>query len=437
MAISFNEFIKQSGGTIKDVQILDKNNIVNPQQKQETFWGGKTGQEFISQPKIKQYAQAFIATLPKDIYDFAIKTPVEFGKSVAEAIPTLLSGGKKVPDYGGYVSESKKALEEGAKPFGWQAMVKPSLKTAGAGLTTIVEAKAAANLIKSGTKAVVNSISVTGRASKELGKSSYGITITPEEKTSKAVINYQAKYKNSFDRIKATLTGKELPGKPITEAETAARVGLGGTEKELAVQSKRIQNDLWKNTIVPQLEAQKKVVNMPTFFSELKKSIETTPGLGERTDLLKAYNKLYDEYKNVGTIGLEKLQDYKVDWTRLLPEKVYRGEPIASAYRSVQNMAATKARYIISNYLSPEAQQAYIDYGNLQSVIEAGQKSARDPAKLSFFRTVWQLVMDKAVTPVVTIGGKVLYRTGEGLEFIGNAGARNVGDIIEVINKII
>ena len=39
--------------------------------------------------------------------------------------------------------------------------------------------------------------------------------------------------------------------------------------------------------------------------------------------------------------------------------------------------------------------------------------------------------MNKAITPVVTIGGKILYRTGEGLEFIGNRGAKKVGDIIE------
>jgi hypothetical protein len=38
--------------------------------------------------------------------------------------------------------------------------------------------------------------------------------------------------------------------------------------------------------------------------------------------------------------------------------------------------------------------------------------------------------MDKAVTPVATVVGKILYKTGEGLEFIGESGAKKVGDIV-------
>lgn len=63
--------------------------------------------------------------------------------------------------------------------------------------------------------------------------------------------------------------------------------------------------------------------------------------------------------------------------------------------------------------------------------MKAGVKSIADPAKRSLSRNVWEFVMDKTITPVATFGGKVLYRTGEGLEFIGKKGASKVKDAID------
>ena len=81
--------------------------------------------------------------------------------------------------------------------------------------------------------------------------------------------------------------------------------------------------------------------------------------------------------------------------------------------------------------MGEEGKQAYLDYGNLKSIRKSGIKSIGDPAKKSLSRNVWEFVMDKAITPVATIAGKVLYRTGEGLEFIGKAGAKKVKDAID------
>ena len=63
--------------------------------------------------------------------------------------------------------------------------------------------------------------------------------------------------------------------------------------------------------------------------------------------------------------------------------------------------------------------------------MKAGIKSVSDPAKKSLTRNVWEFVMDQAVTPVATGVGKVLYRTGEGLEFVGKRGAKKVRDVVD------
>jgi hypothetical protein len=112
-------------------------NLLNPTSETTDISPKMSSQQFLSQPKIKQYAQAFVSTLPKDAYDFFIQQPEQFLKSIGEAIPTLASGGKNTPDYGGYVSQANKAIQGGEKPFGLKSLVLPSVETVGSGLATM------------------------------------------------------------------------------------------------------------------------------------------------------------------------------------------------------------------------------------------------------------------------------------------------------------
>ena len=230
------------------------------------------------------------------------------------------------------------------------------------------------------------------------------------------------------------LTGvkSQVGTKPITEANTAARQGVAGTEYQIGVQSAKIADDLWKNAIQPKLASVKKAVDMRQFISDLENQIKRVPELGRRADLKDALNAFKEEYKNVGVVSAEKLQQYKEGWAKFIPEKSYSGKPIGSAYKEIQDMAAAKARSIIYPIVGEDGKLAYFDYGNLKSITESGIKSVlSDPAKKSLFRNVWQGFMDMAITPVVTSGGKILYKTGKGLEFIGEAGAKKVRDIIK------
>lgn len=271
-----------------------------------------------------------------------------------------------------------------------------------------------------------------GRTLKSLGESAYDITVVPSEATAKSVLAYNAKQPSLTARIKNIVTGEEPTGRPTTEANTAARMGLMGTEYELGVQAKQAGNRLWQQEIQPKLDKVKGSVNMKSFVDQLKKDIvKDTPELNRRTALLEAADAFSESYKNVGKINLSKLQQYKEGWAEFIPEATYKGKPIGSALREVQNLAAEKARQVIYQYVGEKGRQAYIDYGNLQSIIKAGVKSTvGDPASKSITRNVWQFVMDKAVTPVVTTAGRVLYRTGEGLEFVGQKGAKTVGEVL-------
>lgn len=269
-----------------------------------------------------------------------------------------------------------------------------------------------------------------GRVLKATGEGLYKTTISPEESTAQALLKYDAKQPTFTGRIKNLVTGQQ-EGKPVTEANTAARYGLAGTEYRLGVQAKQAQSSLWENIVKPKLAENKGAVNMKEFLGTIEKDINKIPDLTRRNALKEALQAVKEDYKNVGKINLEKLQDYKKGWAEFLPEATYKGKPIGTALKAVHDLMARKARSVIYKHIGEEGKQAYLDYSNLESIIKSGVKSLTgDPASKSISRNVWQFVMNKAVTPVVTIGGKVLYKTGEGLELLGDSGAKTVGEVI-------
>ncbi len=286
-------------------------------------------------------------------------------------------------------------------------------------------------------RAVKPAIAGTGRALKATGEGSYGISVTTGEGTSRALQTYKESSPTLASRIKNTISG-DTKNKPVTEANTAARYGLMGTEQEIGVQAGRYMKNIWNNDVQPALKQSKGSLDMKKFFDAVsKKIIKDTPELSRRADLIEGLNALKDQYKSVSKVKLEKLQEYKEGWTKTLPESSFKGKPIAGSLKEVKKVASDIARDFIGKNIPEKAKQGYIDYGNLKSIREAGIKSGlTDPAKRGVSLSAWQFIMDKAVTPVTTTAGKILYRTGEGLEFIGESGAKKVGDIIgEVPNK--
>lgn len=291
--------------------------------------------------------------------------------------------------------------------------------------------KGAGKAAKATGEAVKPAIAGTGRAMKAAGEGSYGVTVNPSEGTARALQTYKENTPNLVSRIKNTMSG-DTKGKPITEANTAARYGLMGTEQEIGVQAGRYMNKVWKEKVEPALNQTKGKLDMKKFFDVVQNEIQATvPELSRRADLKEALDALRSQYGKVSKVSLRKLQDYKSGWAQTLPESTWKNKPIAGALKEVKKIASDKAREFIYENAPESIKQDYIDYGNLKSIREAGIKSGvGDLAKKSIGRGAWQFVMDKAVTPVATVLGKILYKTGEGLEFIGDDGAKTVGDIV-------
>jgi hypothetical protein len=239
-----------------------------------------------------------------------------------------------------------------------------------------------------------------------------------------------------WQRVLAGATGAETKA-PVTAAQTAFDKGLMGTEEMIGVQAKRAANNLWTKAISPALTASKTTINMPKYFSELEKEIiSSTPERARQADLLTALKALQSDYKGVKDVPLAELQKFKEGWAKLVPEKAYRGQPIAGAFNDLKNMAAKKARTTIYNALGQDIKQAYFDYGNLQGLQQLGQKAMTGGQFKGGFGSFWSAVKDMAVIPSGTIGGQTIYKVGQGVELFGKPGARFVRDVIPALADV-
>lgn len=314
------------------------------------------------------------------------------------------------------------------------AKIKETLGTLSSGGELAGDILAADFGVKAPVKGARPAINATADTLKGAGEQMYRTTIVPEESTRMALQGYQAAKPNLFQRVGNLIKGEaDTAGpKPITEADTAARHGLAGTEWQLGVQAKRVANQLWNDTIVPGLQQVQGKVNVQDFFQLVRKDImENTREPNLRQSRLDALDDLKSDYGNTSHASLEELQGFKEGWAEKVPESAYKGKVPGNAMNYVRDIAASRARGIIYRHAGTEVKQAYIDYGNLKSIMKAGIKATADPAKKSLSRNIWEFLMNQAITPVATIGGQVLYRTGQGLEFVGGRGAKKVKDIIE------
>ena len=272
---------------------------------------------------------------------------------------------------------------------------------------------------------------VAGRGVSTTGKITTKLGIGLSSKEAPLVQAYKAKY-SVPQRIMAALKGKELAGKPMVNAETAIRQSLFGTESHIGIQAKRAGDNIWKQVIAPVLENSPIKVNMKTFIKEIGEQVDSIPELGRRGELKQALASFADDYKKVGEISLSKLQQYKEGWAKFLPDKVYKGKPIGSSFKEIQNLAASLARNkIYLAFPGNAGKVAYFDYGNLKNLQALGQ-TAMTGSKLkggagSFISGLY----DKTITPIATTGGLTLYKVGEGMQFIGAPGAKILGHLFK------
>jgi len=268
-----------------------------------------------------------------------------------------------------------------------------------------------------------------GEGIQGVGKSLYKFFLPQSEKESALLRMYKANTPLP-ERIATALKGEES-GAPKTMADSLFdKTKGGGTEGALGVKATRGKDAVWKEVLQPAFKEADKThkVSMTSFFDELQHDITVdNPEPSRRNDLLNGLEALKEDYKGTDLVSPSKLQDFKEAWAQHLPNKAFKGQEVGPAFNEVKNLAADKARTGLYDLLGPDAKEAFFDYGNLKSFEKLADQETSGKNNKSLFSL--ETLKNKALVPIATVAGRTVYRVGQGIELVGEAGARTLGDL--------
>lgn len=290
--------------------------------------------------------------------------------------------------------------------------------------------KVGATVAGKGIEQIGKATEIAGRATKASGESVFKSAITPTTQEAKRILS--AKVETPFlERVSKTLKGEEY-SKPQTRASTALEKGILGRETDIGVQSKRLANNLWKNKIEPMVENTTERITKDDIFAPIIKRIEDTAELGKKQALQDAFNAIKNDYKSVKDFSVKQAQKIKSELDSFTPEKIFKGKNVANEYTTLKNDMANAIRNKTYELLEDvNIKKDYIDWANLNELSNIGVKAISEGGKKGGFGGFWSSMYDMATTPIKTIGGQVLYRVGNKLEFIGQKGIKKFGDYLK------
>lgn len=258
---------------------------------------------------------------------------------------------------------------------------------------------------------VINSV-------KPAGQFLYARAFTPNVAEAEKILAYEATKPSFASKIYGA---GELVGnpafKPITVADTALRSGIAGTEKQVGVQAKQVADTLYKKEISPAVDAIKETLSKEELFAPLQDRINQIVDPSKKIAYENALASLAEDYKNISSFTFKQAQKLKSELAQFTPAKVFRGQDVANETRMLQADMASLIREKTYEALKDiNVKQKYIDYGNLQELEKVGIKAITDAGTKGGFGGFWSTVYDAAMTPIKTVGGKVLYHIGDKLQ---------------------
>jgi hypothetical protein len=294
----------------------------------------------------------------------------------------------------------------------------------GGGIETVGELAlgGGAGLVKDavvgGSKLLAKGASPVLNAVKPVGKYVYSKAFTPNVKEAENILAYEA----TKPSIASSIYGAgALEGnaafKPITVAETALRNGIAGTEKQVGVQAKQVADTMWNKEIAPAVKGIKETITKEELFAPLKERIAKIVDPTKKAAYQNAFDSLAEDYAKTKSFTYEQAQALKSELAQFTPAKVFRGQDVANETRMLQaDIASTIRQKTYDKLKDINVRQKYIDYGNLQELQKVGVKAISEAGTKGGFGGFWSTVYGTAMTPVKTIGGKVLYHIGDKLQ---------------------
>ena len=269
-----------------------------------------------------------------------------------------------------------------------------------------------------GTKLAVKGVAPVLNPVKPVGNFIYSRAFTPNVKEAENILAYEA----TKPSISSSIYGAgALEGnaafKPITVADTALRSGIAGTEKQVGVQAKQVADTLYNKTIAPAVDSIKETLTKEELFAPLRERIAQITNPSKKKAYQNAYDSIAEDYANIEQFTYKEAQKLKSELAAFTPAKIFRGQDVANETRMLEADIASIIRQKTYDILKDSnIRQKYIDYGNLQELQKVGVKAISEAGTKGGFGGFWSTMYDTAMTPVKTIGGKMLYKIGDKLE---------------------
>jgi len=377
----------------------------------------------------------------------AAQTPLRVAGQAAGAVGDVIGAGINAATGGGldklgeYIASTETGKQLGASLLKLQQEQPELAGTLGDlfNIATVgVGGAGAKTLAKGATTAIKQTGAKTARGvggvTKATGEKLYQSAITPTVQEAEKILASKA----SRPSIVSELFGagdlvRETPiPMPRTRATTALEKGIVGTETGVGVQAKKVADNLWKKTIAPALDKAEGIVTKDELFAPILKRIDETVEPSRKKAFQDAFEALQEDYAKVGQFTLKEAQNVKSSLDEFTPSKVFKGQEVANEFRMLQNDMANAIRQKIYNSIEDiDIKQAYRDYGNLAELQKIGVKAISETGLKGGFGGFWSTIWDKATTPIKTIGGKVLYKVGDKLQFVGDKNIKTFGEFLE------
>lgn len=372
--------------------------------------GAKTAYDkLVTDEKKKQYAEDFkrdpgMQGLLAEVGKVAEKTE-ELGEKYPDAKATLQLLSTFAEAVG--VTRGAKVASKVAKEAGDVALDATALAAKGAG-----ELSEAA-----------------GRTLKGAGEAATQSALTPTVSEAELLLKHKAA-KPFLQRVKEVVTGESTA--PQTRAVTAAKHGVAGRMTDVGVKAKRQADKLWKETIAPKVKSVKKKFVVEDLFGDVAARIGETMEPGRKKALLDAFDALQEDYGHLTKITVEDAQKIKSQLDKFTPSKIFKGQEVKEGYNTVKNYLADSIRERTYEALrGANIKGAYRDWANLSELQKVGVKALTDAGRKGGFGGFWTTMWDMATVPIKTVGGQVLYRVGDKLEFVGKKGLKKFSEFLE------
>lgn len=294
-----------------------------------------------------------------------------------------------------------------------------------------VVGKTGATVAGEAVEAAAKAATVGGRATSGAGELLYKGAIRPNTREAEQLIRYRSD--NPLKgRLLKKVKGEVSLDQPVTRADTALQQGIYGNQSRVGYEARRKSQKLYTEQIAPVLKETDAVVTKDELFAPITNRIDKTVEPGRKKALQEAFAAIQEDYSDINVLSLEDAQKIKSELDEFTPEKMFRGQNVASEYKTLKNdMANAIRRATYSALKDKNIKRAYLDYGNLRELEKIGVKSITEGGKLGGFGNFWTSIWDMAAIPVRTVGGQVVYRIGNKLEFTGQKGIKKFSDYLK------